>query len=118
MNPKGLALLGLDERVLLIGQRALQRNIPIVGIWAQDHNQALIASLHFGCCAFASALEPLQQAQRVLFSESPGLEWPSHLTCLDVRQLECSQNRVSLSRPEADWQDWFSALGFEVTVTG
>jgi len=114
----GLALVGLDERVLLVGQRALERNVPIVGLWATDHNQALIASLRFGCCAFASPLEPLQQAQRVLFSESPGVEFPAHLICLDVRQLECSGERVSLSRPEVHWQDWLTALGFEVVVAG
>ena len=59
-------MLGVDEDTLKIGVAAAGVNIPITGIYDPDHHQALIASLHFGCNAFASPEEVVNQATIVV----------------------------------------------------
>ncbi|MFN8610501.1 MAG: hypothetical protein U0931_23380 [Vulcanimicrobiota bacterium] len=116
MKP-ALALLGLDERVLAIGQRAVECNIPLAGIWAPDHNQALIASLRLGCCAFPEPREPLAQANRVLFSEGQP-DFPAGMQALDVRCLQLEGRRVSGPNLDSAWCKWLIELGFEPVPAG
>lgn len=117
MKP-GLALLGLDPRVLALGRRALEHNVPILGIWAPDHNQALLASLQLGCCAFPCAEEPVSQAGRLLYSELPA-SWVKPLEGgLDVNLLECSSTQIKAPQLSADWVIWLEELGFEVVSPG
>lgn len=116
MKP-ALALLGLDERVLAIGQRAVECNIPLTGIWADDHNGALIASLRLGCCAFPRAAEPLSQAHWVVFSQTDGDISPQ-LQALDVRSLHLEGRRVSGPNLDPAWCKWLIELGFEPLPVG
>ena len=116
MKP-ALALMGLDERVLAIGQRAVECNVPLSGIWAADHNQALIASLRLGCCAFPGAREPLSQAHWVVFSENEG-EIPPGMQALDVRPLQLNGRRISCPNLDPSWCKWLIELGFEPLPEG
>lgn len=116
MKP-ALALFGLDERVLAIGQRAVECNVPLSGIWAGDHNQALIASLRLGCCAFPDAAEPLAAAHWVVFSET-SMDFPSDMQALDVRSLQLEGRRVSGPNLDPAWCKWLSELGFEPLPVG
>lgn len=111
MKP-ALALMGLDERVLAIGQRAVECNLPLTGIWAPDHNQALIASLRLGCCAFPDPAEPLSAATWVIFSQNDG-EIPPDMQALDVRSLQLEGRRVTGPNLDAAWCKWLIELGFE-----
>ncbi|MBX3170852.1 MAG: hypothetical protein KF760_25825 [Candidatus Eremiobacteraeota bacterium] len=116
MKP-ALALLGLDERVLAIGQRAVECNLPLSGIWAGDHNQALIASLRLGCCAFPDAAEPLSSAHWVVYSETGG-DFPAGMQALDVRCLHIQGRRVSGPNLDPGWCQWLIELGFEPLPEG
>jgi hypothetical protein len=116
MKP-ALALMGLDERVLAIGQRAVECNVPLSGLWATDHNQALIASLRLGCCAFPQAREPLAQAHWVIYSETEG-DFPAGMQALDVRALQLEGRRVSGPNLDACWCKWLIELGFEPVPAG
>lgn len=115
MKP-ALALLGLDARVLAIGQRAVECNIPLTGIWADDHNGALTASLRLGCCAFPRAAEPLSQAHWVVYSQTDG-PLPEGVQTLDVRELQIEASRVSGSLSPG-WSKWLIELGFEPVQEG
>lgn len=116
MKP-ALALLGLDERVLAIGQRAVEHNIPLAGIWADNHNGALTASLRLGCCAFPRAAEPLSQAHWVVYSQVDG-EIPPGVQALDVRCLQLDGHRVSGPNLDPAWCKWLIELGFEPLPEG
>jgi hypothetical protein len=112
-----LALMGLDERVLAIGQRAVECNVPLSGIWADDHNAALIASLRLGCCAFPDAAEPLSSATWVVYSQND-MEFPPNMQALDVRSLQLEGRRVSGPNLDPAWCKWLSELGFEPLPVG
>lgn len=115
MRPS-LALLGTDERVLLIGLKAAEHNIALAGIWDPDHNQALLASLRLGCCAFPDPAEPLSQAHWVVSSCSQ-VALPSQIMALDVSCLEINGSR--LKGPLcSDWAKWLVSIGFEPEKLG
>jgi hypothetical protein len=116
MRPS-LVLLGVDPRVLAIGMRALDHNIPIAGIWATSHNEALIASLRLGCCAYPCAAEPLSQAHWVVYSELEGA-LPEGLQALDVRPLDLQGRQVRGPGMSDCWQEWLLGLGFEPVQVG
>jgi len=107
-----LALLGLDQRVLLIGQRAVEHNIELAGIWSSDHNSALTASLKLGCCAFPRAAEPLSQAHWVVYSETDG-PLPANLRALNVAGLQIINDRFSGRELSEEWRKWLADLGFD-----
>lgn len=114
MRPQ-VALLGLDPRVLAIGFQALSENFPLAGIWASDHNEALLASLRLGCCAFPDPHEVVRQAHWIVFSE-----WPDSMPGqgLDVRTLELEGKKLRACGLSSEWQRWLSGLGFEVASSG
>ncbi len=116
MNPS-LALLGVDPRVLTIGMRAIEHNIPLAGIWAGDHNQALLASLRLGCCAFPRAAEPLSHAYWVVHSELDG-PLPEGLQALDVTMLHMDGRQLRGPVLSESWEKWLLGLGFETVQAG
>ncbi|MBT9583448.1 hypothetical protein IV102_08860 [bacterium] len=116
MKPS-LALMGIDPRVLAIGLRAVEHNIPLAGLWAADHNQALIASLRLGCCAFPRAAEPLSQAHWVVHSELEG-PLPEGLQALDVTHLELDGAQLLGADFSESWKKWLRGLGFEPVQLG
>lgn len=116
MRPS-LALLGVDPRVLEVGMRAVRHNIPIAGLWAQDHNQALVSSLRLGCCAFPRAAEPLAQAHWVIYSETDG-PLPDGCQALNVTQLEFLGDQIAGPGLSEDWQKWLRGLGFQPVQGG
>ncbi len=109
--------MGLDERVLAIGQRAVECNLPLTGIWAEDHNLALIASLRLGCCAFPDAAEPLAAAHWVVYSQTSG-DFPPGMQALDVRSLHLDGRRVCGPNLDPCWCKWLIELGFEPGPVG
>lgn len=116
MRPS-LALLGVDPRVLEVGMRAVRQNIPIAGLWAPDHNQALVASLRLGCCAFPRAAEPLAAAHWVVYSELDGA-LPQGLQALNVAQCELDENVLRCPGLTPDWEKWLRGLGFQPVQVG
>lgn len=118
-SPGALALLGTDPRVLAIGLQAVRRNVPLTGIWAPNHDEALLASLPLGCCAFASPEEPLRSAEWILYSALPELPLPERARSLAVEGLTVSGVRlVSSHQLGMEWQNWLRALGFEIVCSG
>ena len=116
MRPS-LCLLGTDPRVLAIGMRAIENNIALAGIWAPDHNQALVASLTLGCCAFPQAAEPLSQAHWVVHSQWEG-PLPEGVQALDVTPLQIEGRRLVGPIFSDAWQKWLVGVGFELVHVG
>ena len=114
-----LVLLGTDPRVLSIGLQAVQHNVPLAGLWASQHDAALLASLRLGCCAFPEAEEPLSQAARVVYSELPPQGLSGQLPALGVNDLKVSGLSLHCSTElSIEWQNWLRGLGFEIVFEG
>ncbi len=112
-----LALCGLDPRVLAIGHQAVRHNQELTGLWDQDHNAALLASLHLGCCAFAQPTEVVLPAQRVVFSHLP-ITLQGEQEGLNVLDLELTGLQIKGSHLSNTWSNWLSSIGFEVLQVG
>jgi hypothetical protein len=109
-----VTLLGVDPLVLELGLRAVERNQSLRGIWATEHDAALLASLRLGCCAFPDAREPLRDSALAIYSELPPGGLPEGIRGLDVRFLQREGDRLMANGLDAEWQSWLRALGFEV----
>lgn len=113
-----LALFGTDPRVMDIGLKAVHHNLPIAGIWAADHDNALLASLRLGCCAFAQADEPLRSARWVVHSELPGTGIAADIQFLDVQGLTIDGLTLTGAGISDEWLSWLAALGFKIVSEG
>jgi hypothetical protein len=113
-----VAFLGTDPRVLEIGLRAVQHNVPIAGIWSADHDEALVASLRLGCCAFPDAQEPLRSAGWVVHSELSPVPVSGNVRCLDVHRLQLDGCTLRGHGISLEWLSWLSAIGFNIASEG
>ena len=110
-HPWSVAILGVDENTIRLGVAAAGQNMRLTGLHDHNHHEALIASLRFGCNAYASVAEAVREANVVVCGANVGddVGLPVGVLALRLRGGDC----LCPAAGQVEARRFLDSVGFE-----